>query len=66
MKALVKKHRTPGLWMEEVPIPEINDNEVLIKTHKTSICGTDVHIYKWDEWAQKTIPVPMVVGHEFR
>lgn len=65
MKALVKKHRTPGLWMEEVPVPEISDNEVLIKTHKTSICGTDVHIYKWDEWAQRTIPVPMVIGHEF-
>jgi threonine 3-dehydrogenase len=65
MKALIKKHRTPGLWMDEVPVPAIGDNEVLIKTHKTSICGTDVHIYKWDEWAQKTIPVPMVIGHEF-
>jgi threonine 3-dehydrogenase len=65
MKALVKKYQQPGLWMDEVPIPEISPNEVLIKTHKTSICGTDVHIYKWDEWAQKTIPVPMVIGHEF-
>lgn len=65
MKALVKKHPSVGLWMEEVPVPKISDNEVLIKTHKTSICGTDVHIYKWDEWAQKTIPVPVVVGHEF-
>lgn len=65
MKALVKKERAPGLWMEEVPIPEYSDNEVLIKTRKTSICGTDVHIYKWDAWAQKTIPVPLVVGHEY-
>ncbi len=65
MKALVKKYAKPGLWMEEVPIPAIGDNEVLIKVHKNSICGTDVHIYKWDAWAQKTIPVPMVVGHEF-
>lgn len=65
MKALVKKERTPGLWMEDVPMPQIGDQDVLIKTRKTSICGTDVHIYKWDAWAQKTIPVPMVVGHEF-
>lgn len=65
MKALVKKHAQVGLWMENVPIPEIADNEVLIKVKKTSICGTDVHIYKWDAWAQKTIKVPMVVGHEF-
>ena len=65
MKALVKKHRTPGLWMEDVPIPEIKANEVLIKTHKNAICGTDVHIYKWDAWAQKRVPTPMVIGHEF-
>lgn len=65
MKALVKSQAAPGIWMEDVPVPTINDNEVLIKTKKTSICGTDVHIYKWDAWAQKTIPVPMVVGHEF-
>ena len=65
MKALVKKHRTPGIWMEDVPFPEIKDNEVLIKTRKNSICGTDVHIYKWDAWAQKTVPVPMIIGHEF-
>lgn len=65
MKALVKRHRTPGLWLEDAPIPEIQDDEVLIKTRKTSICGTDLHIYKWDAWAQKTIPVPMVIGHEF-
>ena len=65
MKALVKKERSPGLWLEEVPVPEISDNEVLIKVHQTSICGTDLHIYKWDAWAQKNVPTPMVVGHEF-
>lgn len=65
MKGLVKKEAKRGLWLEEVPIPKIGDDEVLIKPHKTAICGTDVHIYKWDAWAQKTIPVPMVVGHEF-
>jgi threonine 3-dehydrogenase len=65
MKALVKKNREEGLWLEEVPVPQIGINDVLIKIHKTSICGTDVHIYNWDAWAQKTIPVPMVVGHEF-
>jgi len=65
MKALVKAKPEPGLWLEEVPIPEIGINDVLIKIQKTAICGTDVHIYNWDEWAQKTIPVPMHVGHEF-
>lgn len=65
MKALVKKYNKPGIWMEEVPIPEIGINDVLIKIEKTSICGTDIHIYKWNEWAQKTIPTPMVIGHEF-
>jgi threonine 3-dehydrogenase len=65
MKALVKKFAEPGIWMDEVPIPEYGPNDVLIKIHKTSICGTDIHIYNWDEWAQKTIPVPMVVGHEY-
>lgn len=65
MKALVKKEASKGLWLEEVPIPEIGPNDVLIKIHKTAICGTDVHIYKWDEWAQKTIPVPLIIGHEF-
>jgi threonine 3-dehydrogenase len=65
MKGLVKKEPALGLWMEDVPMPQMGDNDVLIKTHKTSICGTDVHIYKWDKWAQKTIPVPMVIGHEF-
>lgn len=65
MKALVKRHPTVGVWMEDVPLPTISDSEVLIKIKKTSICGTDVHIYKWDAWAQKTIPVPLVIGHEF-
>jgi threonine 3-dehydrogenase len=65
MKAIVKKEREPGLWIEDVPMPMIHDNEVLIKTRKNSICGTDIHIYKWDAWAQKTIPMPMVIGHEF-
>ena len=65
MKALVKKHREKGLWLEDVPEPQMGDQDVMIKIHKTAICGTDLHIYKWDEWAQKTIPVPMHVGHEF-
>jgi threonine 3-dehydrogenase len=65
MKALVKKESKKGLWMEEVPIPQIGINDVLIKIIKTAICGTDMHIYNWDKWAQNTIPVPMVIGHEF-
>ena len=65
MKSLVKKYSKKGLWLEEVYIPEIGIDDVLIKIKKTAICGTDVHIYKWDEWAQKTIPVPMTVGHEY-
>jgi len=65
MKALVKAKAEPGLWLEEVPVPEVGINDVLIKIHKTAICGTDVHIWHWNEWAQKTIPVPMHVGHEF-
>src|ERR1051325_938483 len=65
MKALVKKERKPGLWLEEVPKPTIGINDVLIHVDRTGICGTDLHIYKWDSWAQQTIPVPMVVGHEF-
>ena len=65
MKALVKKYAKEGLWMEDVPIPAVESNEVLIKIQKTSICGTDIHIFNWDEWAQKTIPVPLVIGHEF-
>ena len=65
MKALVKKSAEPGIWLDEVPVPEVGVNDVLIKIHKTSICGTDIHIYNWDDWAQKTIPVPMVTGHEY-
>ena len=65
MKALVKKEAARGLWLEDVPEPETGVNDVKIKVKRTAICGTDLHIYKWDEWAQKTIPVPMVVGHEF-
>ena len=65
MKALVKKEATEGLWMQDVPEPEIGINDVLIKVRRTAICGTDMHIYNWDDWAKKTIPVPMVVGHEF-
>ena len=65
MKALVKSKPQEGLWLEEVAVPEVGVNDVLIKVHKTSICGTDVHIYNWDEWARKTIPVPMPIGHEF-
>lgn len=65
MKALVKKFARPGLWLEDVPEPEIGINDVLIRVDRTGICGTDVHIYKWDAWSQATIPVPMVVGHEF-
>jgi threonine 3-dehydrogenase len=65
MRALVKRHRKVGLWMEEVPIPEPGPDEILIRIKKTAICGTDLHIYNWDQWAQKTIPVPMVTGHEY-
>jgi threonine 3-dehydrogenase len=65
MKALVKRKSEQGLWLEDVPEPKIGINDVLIRIDRTGICGTDVHIYKWDEWAKKTIPVPMVVGHEF-
>ena len=65
MKALVKRFSRPGLWLDEVPVPDYGINDVLIRVHKTAICGTDVHIYEWDAWAEKTIPVPMVIGHEF-
>ena len=65
MRALVKAKPEVGLWMEHVPVPEIGPNDVLIRVKKSAICGTDVHIWNWDPWAQKTIPVPMVVGHEF-
>ena len=65
MKALVKAKSEPGLWLEEVPVPEIGIDDVLIRVERTGICGTDLHIYEWDEWAQKTVPVPLVIGHEF-
>ena len=65
MKSLVKAKREPGIWLQDVPMPEYGVNDVLIKIGKTAICGTDIHIYSWDEWAQATIPVPMTVGHEF-
>ncbi len=65
MKALVKAKSEPGIWMEEVPVPGIGPTDVLIKIRKTAICGTDVHIYQWDDWSRKTIPVPMTIGHEY-
>lgn len=65
MKAIVKREAAPGLWLEDVPEPSIGINDVLIRILKTSICGTDVHIFNWDKWAQATIPVPMTIGHEF-
>lgn len=65
MRALVKRKAEVGLWLEEAPIPEPGINDVLIKINRTAICGTDMHIYNWDAWAQKTIPIPMIIGHEF-
>lgn len=65
MKALIKSKREVGIWMDDVPMPEMGHNDLLIKIRKTAICGTDIHIYNWDDWSQKTIPVPMVTGHEF-
>lgn len=65
MKALVKSRPEAGLWMEDVPVPAISINDVLIKVLRTGICGTDLHIYDWDAWASKTVPTPMVIGHEF-
>src|ERR1700734_1319179 len=65
MKALLKSRPERGLWLEEVAIPEVGINDVLIRVLMTGICGTDLHIYEWDAWAQKTIPVPLVIGHEF-
>ena len=65
MKALVKAERKEGIWMQDQPVPEIGPNDVLVEVTKTAICGTDIHIYNWDEWSQRTIPVPMTVGHEF-
>jgi threonine 3-dehydrogenase len=65
MKALVKSKAEPGLWLEDVPLPTIGLNDVLIRVDRTGICGTDLHIHKWDDWAQQTIPISMVIGHEF-
>jgi len=65
MRALVKAKREPGLWLEDVPVPKVGHNDVLVKVLKTGICGTDIHIYNWDEWSQRTIGVPMHIGHEF-
>jgi threonine 3-dehydrogenase len=65
MKALVKKLAEPGLWLEDVAEPKIGINDILIRVKRASVCGTDVHIYNWDEWVKQTIPVPMVIGHEF-
>ena len=65
MKALVKARPEPGLWMETRPVPEIGPDDVLIRIRKTGICGTDIHIWNWDDWAARTVPVPLVTGHEF-
>ena len=65
MKAIVKKSPEPGLYLEDVPVPAVGANDVLVKVQKTAICGTDVHIYNWDSWAQKTLPIPLIIGHEF-
>lgn len=65
MKALCKKEAKPGIWMIDAPVPEIGPHDVLVKIRKTAICGTDIHIYNWDQWAQKTVPVPLITGHEW-
>jgi threonine 3-dehydrogenase len=65
MKALVKLRAEPGLWLEEQPAPKIGPDDVLVRVRKTGICGADIHIYNWDEWARRTVPAPMVVGHEY-
>ncbi len=65
MKALVKARAEPGIWMQDVPEPKVGHNDVLIKVHRSAICGTDMHIFNWDAWAQKSVPVPMAVGHEY-
>ena len=65
MKALVKEKREPGIWMADVPVPQCGHNDVKIMIAKTAICGTDIHIFNWDKWSQETVPVPMVIGHEF-
>ena len=65
MKALIKSQADVGIWMGEVAEPDFGPNDLLIKIRKTAICGTDIHIYKWDDWAQHNVPVPLVIGHEF-
>ncbi|MEL7451616.1 MAG: alcohol dehydrogenase catalytic domain-containing protein, partial [Pseudomonadota bacterium] len=65
MKALVKSRAERGIWIDDVPQPDFGPNDVLVRVKKAAVCGTDMHIYNWDEWAQKTIDVPMVIGHEF-
>ena len=65
MKALIKKEGREGLWLADVPAPTICDRDVLIRIRKAAICGTDVHIWKWDEWAAKTVPLGLTVGHEY-
>src|SRR5688572_7902417 len=65
MRALVKAEKAVGIWMQEAEVPEVGPNDVKIRIKKTAICGTDIHIYNWDDWAKKTIPVPMHVGHEY-
>ena len=65
MRALVKAHAREGLWLQTAPVPEVGPDDVLIRINKTGICGTDIHIWTWDEWAQKTVPVPLITGHEF-
>ena len=65
MKALSKLHSRPGLWMTDAPVPEIGPDDVLIRINRTGICGTDIHIWNWDEWAARTVPVPLITGHEF-
>ncbi len=64
-ESLVKSKAEEGIWLQDMPEPECGNNDVIVKIHKTAICGTDIHIYNWDEWAQKTIPVPMITGHEY-
>ncbi|MDH3646123.1 MAG: L-threonine 3-dehydrogenase [Gammaproteobacteria bacterium] len=65
MKALVKKSAEPGIWMEEVPVPKVGHNDVLIRVAKAAICGTDIHIYNWDKWSQQNVKIPIAIGHEF-
>ena len=65
MKALVKAHAKKGIWMQDMPEPTVGINDVKIKIKKTAICGTDLHIYKWDEWSERTIKTPMIIGHEY-